>query len=282
MSGITWVPAWRPRISLATGWSALILTIFIVMALLQGLGYWRPDGIQLHPETLAGISLAHPFGTNTIGQDIWSRALLGTRAAVFNALPVALGSCLLGAILGTLAAWREGALLDRALRMLTDLFDVIPAYLLVATVVFAFPGSPYALPAALIAALWTQTARVVRDEGLRWRNSCFMQAAHALGIPAWRQACMHLLPHLAPVVAVQGSLAFVFAIKADVLLGFLGLGPHRGITWGGLLAESTAEILRGHLGTLVATSLLMVLLVHAVHSLSGRLQRRLDPHEVSL
>jgi peptide/nickel transport system permease protein len=80
---------------------------------------------------------------------------------------------------------------------------------------------------------------------------------------------------------VQGSLAFIAAIKTEVILSFLGLGIQNGVSWGLMLAESTQEVLAGQFNNFLAASLMLFALLMGFNLLADALQDALDPRQVA-
>ncbi len=87
----------------------------------------------------------------------------------------------------------------------------------------------------------------------------------------------HVLPNTAHILLVQASLAFVAAIKTEVILSFLGLGVQHGVSWGLMLAESTQEVLAGHFNNFLAASLMLFVLLLGFNLLADALQDAFDP-----
>ena len=90
----------------------------------------------------------------------------------------------------------------------------------------------------------------------------------------------HILPNTAHILLVQASITFVSAIKAEVILSFLGLGIKDGMSWGLMIDESTKEVLAGFYNNFLAASLLMFGLVMAFNAVADALQDALDPRKV--
>ena len=92
----------------------------------------------------------------------------------------------------------------------------------------------------LIATFWTTTGRLVRGEVIKLRELEFVEAARAIGVSQFHIIFRHILPNTFHVLLVQATIVFVSAIKAEVILSFLGLGIQDGVSWGSMLAESDA------------------------------------------
>ncbi|MEJ8567117.1 ABC transporter permease [Elongatibacter sediminis] len=228
-------------------------------------GRWQP------------VSAEYWFGTNVLGQDIFQRSLYSVRVAFEIGLLVAATSTLLGALLGALAGWRSGSAADDAVLFVAGVLDSIPFYLFVAAVAFAMRGNPWAMHFAMVATFWTTTCRLVRAEVMRLKSREFVQSALALGLSAPRTVLRHVLPNTVHVLLAQGAIVIVAAIKAEVILSFLGLGVHDGVSWGLMLAESTQEVLAGRFNNLLAASLPLFGILLGFNLVADALQDALDP-----
>lgn len=259
----------------------LIVLAFLLLALggwtgLIGLDWSAARGGRWEP---AGPDFW--FGTNVLGQDIFARSVYSVRTAFEIGVVVAVLSTVLGAVLGALAGWRSHSWIDAAVLWLKGVLDSIPFYLFVAAVAFALQGKAWAMHLAMIATFWTGTGRLVRAEVMKIRTREFVLAARAIGLPDLLILLRHVLPNTAHILLVQASLAFVAAIKTEVILSFLGLGVQHGVSWGLMLAESTQEVLAGHFNNFLAASLMLFALLLGFNLLSDALQDAFDPKQVA-
>lgn len=259
--------------------AAVVLGLYFLVAVGVWLGAWGQDWSATGGPMWASPSTEHWFGTNLIGQDIHQRALRSTATAFEIGFLVALGATALGALLGAWAGASAGRWPDESMLWLAGVIDSIPFFLFVAALSFALHGAPWAMHAALIAAFWTTTARLVRAEVRRLKALPFVEAARAAGLPEWRILFRHLIPNTSHLVLVQASLAFVAAIKAEVILSFLGLGGETGVSWGQMIAESAQEVLAGEFANFIAASLMLMVLVLAFNLFADSLQDALDPRQ---
>lgn len=253
----------------------LFLALSIAVWLgLAGQNWSAADGGRWEP-----ASLQHWFGTNVLGQDIFQRAVYSVRTAFEIGLAVALLSTALGAVLGALAGWYSHGWVDGAVLWLMGVLDSIPFYLFVAAVAYALQGEPWAMHVAMIATFWTATGRLVRAEVMKLKTLEFVLAARAIGLPGPLILARHVLPNTPHILLVQATIAFVAAIKTEVILSFLGLGVQDGVSWGLMLAESTQEVLAGHFNNFLAASLLLFALLMGFNLLSDALQDAFDPRQ---
>ena len=232
-------------------------------------GRWEPAGPQ------------HWFGTNVLGQDVFARSVYSVRTAFEIGLVVAVLSTALGAVLGAVAGWYSHRWVDALVVWLMGVLDSIPFYLFVAAVAFALQGQDWAMHVAMVSTFWTATGRLLRAEVMKIRTREFVLAARSIGLPDALILLRHVLPNTLHVLLVQASIAFVAAIKTEVILSFLGLGVQRGVSWGLMLAESTQEVLAGHFNNFLAASVMLFGLLMGFNLLADALQDAFDPRQVT-
>ena len=257
-----------------------VVGAYFIAALGVWMGWWATGWPELTGGKWEPASATHWFGTNIIGQDIFDRALYSTATAFEVGLVVALLATATGAILGAFAGFFAGSWLDEFIIWLMGVLDAIPFYLFVAAVAYALTGNPWAMHIAMIATFWVGTGRLVRGEVIKLRGMEYVDAAHSIGVPETVIIFRHILPNTAHILLVQASMIFVGAIKAEVILSFLGLGIKDGMSWGLMIDESTKEVLAGFYNNFLAASLLMFGLVMAFNTVSDALQDALDPRKV--
>jgi ABC-type dipeptide/oligopeptide/nickel transport system permease subunit len=137
------------------------------------------------------------------------------------------------------------------------------------------------MQAGMVATFWIGTARLVRGEVMKLRGIEYVEAARVIGLPGPLILARHVLPNTTHILLVQASIAFVSAIKTEVILSFLGIGIRDGVSWGLMIEESTREVLAGFYNNFLAASLAMFGLVMAFNALADALQDALDPRKVA-
>ena len=259
----------------------VIVGIYALVAVGVWLGLLGQNWSALGEDGFTGITAAHWFGTNINGQDIFSRAIQGTKTAFEVGLIVAISATAIGGVLGSIAGFFNRTIIDEIIMWIYGCLDAIPFYLFVAAVGFALKDQPYAMHVAMIATFWSSTCRIVRGEVIKIRRLEYVQAAQALGVAPMTIIFRHILPNTFHILLVQSTIAFVGAIKSEVILTFLGLGVKDGVSWGTMLSESTRDVLRGHFGNFAAASIFLFVLVIAFNMFADALQDALDPKKVS-
>jgi peptide/nickel transport system permease protein len=226
-----------------------ILTLIILAIAVLPWFYQTPiDKIDFSLAT-APPSLAHPLGTNDLGQDQLARLLFGGRISLAVGLAAMLVAMTLGILIGVLAGF-YGGWLDTLLMRLTDLFLSLPQLPLLLLIVYLFRDSLkviagpeagiFILVVLVIGCLnWMSVARLVRGEFLKLRQMEFISAATALGASPLRLIWVHLLPNVLGVIIVAATLAIANGIITESTLSFLGLGfPPDLPTWGQMLFKA--------------------------------------------
>ncbi len=254
-----------------------VLSGYLIAAFGVWLGLWATEWSAIDGEMWQAPSTEHWLGTNRLGQDIHSRAIAATATAFEIGLTVALGSTLLGIVIGAMAGFFAHRWIDEVMLWLTGTMDAIPFYLFVAAMAFVLRDHPWAIQLAMIVTFWTITARIVRAETQRIRGLPFIEAARASGLPQWRIITRHVFPHLSHIALVQATLVFVAAVKAEVILSFLGIGVHDKISWGIMIAEGGQDILAGHYMNFVTASIALFGLIMSINLLADGMQDWLDP-----
>ncbi len=277
-----WTKSFRKLMRDRFGVAAMVIVgIYLIVVLGVMAGIFGQNWSELGEEGFEGMSMAHFFGTNVNGQDIFSRAIQGTKTAFEVGFIVAISATAIGGILGSIAGFFNGTIIDEIIMWLYGCLDAIPFYLFVAAVGFALKDQPYAMHVAMIATFWSSTCRIVRGEVIKIRHLEYVQAAKALGVAPMTIIFRHIIPNTFHILLVQSTIAFVGAIKSEVILTFLGLGVKDGVSWGTMLSESTRDVLRGHFGNFAAASIFLFVLVIAFNMFADALQDALDPKKVS-
>ena len=224
--------------------------------------------------TLKGPSGSHLFGTDALGQDVFSRTIVGARTAVVGPLVIAIGAMVVGNALGTLAGYRGGAL-DFAIMRWADLMYSLPS-LLVAIVVVGVLGGGYWIAVLLLMVLTAPyDARLIRAAVLEQRPRPYVEAARTLGLRPSRIMFLHVWPNVLPVVVANTFLNFAFSLVALSGLSYLGLGVSPGTAdWGRMIADNRNLLFQNPLAALGPAAAL-VLTATAVNLLGDWMYERL-------
>jgi peptide/nickel transport system permease protein len=164
-----------------------------------------------------------PFGTDNLGQDIYSRVILGSREIFRLAGIGTLVAVIIGSMVGLLIGY-YGGLVDEVVGRLLDSFMSIPVLLLALVLFGALGDADNGILIVLIIVYSPIVARVVRSNVLELRTRGFVEAARLRGESTWYILGREILPSVLPALVVEASLRFSYAIFLVASLGFLGLG----------------------------------------------------------
>jgi peptide/nickel transport system permease protein len=181
------------------------------------------EGSSAGTDRLVGPSRTHPFGTDSLGRDIFSRVLIGARISVRIVLLTVTTSAAVGVAIGIIAGF-YGGWVDEWLMRLTDLFLSIPALILAMLIATTLGGGIENTILAIAVTWWPRYARLARGETLRLRASAFVESARAIGAPEFRILRLYLFPNIVPLITIQASLDSGASILTASALGFIGLG----------------------------------------------------------
>ncbi|MEK8036416.1 MAG: ABC transporter permease [candidate division NC10 bacterium] len=180
----------------------------------------------------------HPWGTDQLGRDLFSRVLYGARIALFIGLCTVLLTAVAGGLVGLLAGFFEGWA-GAVLMRVADVQLSFPFILLALTINAIVGLGLRNIIISLAAAGWVVYARVVRGEVLSVKQREYVQAAAALGMGRHRILFRHVLPNVAPSIIIVASLQFSQFIVAEAAISFLGFGVQPPTpAWGSMLSES--------------------------------------------
>ncbi len=184
-------------------------------------------------------SIIFILGTDSLGRDILSRIIYGTRISVGIGFAATLVAMSFGTLIGLISGFFYG-FVDKVLMRIVDLFIAIPSLFLVITLVAFLGRSITVLIIILAVAGWMGTARLVRAEVLKLREREFVLSAQLLGVPWYGIIRSHLLPNVLPVILTGAVLQLGNVILAEAALSFLGLGTQPPIpSWGNIIGEAT-------------------------------------------
>jgi ABC-type dipeptide/oligopeptide/nickel transport system permease subunit len=234
----------RPRLraNLILG-GALVLMLILAALLAPLLTPYAPDTIT-SAARLRPPSLEHPFGTDRLGRDMFSRVLYGSRIALQMSLLSVLLSALPGIWLGLLAGYHGGwgeQLLSRAMEAWLAFPGLLLAIVLVARIGPSLSTTVLALGVVGIPSFY----RLARGGALSARHMLYVEAARAVGVGSMRILLRHILPNLASPLIVLLTLRIGSMLLAAGGLSFIGLGAQPPLPeWGALLAAGRDDIER--------------------------------------
>lgn len=244
-------------------------------------------GIRLRPP-----SAEHPFGTDRIGRDILARTIYGGQISLLIGVLAVLVEVTVGTTVGALAGY-YGGWVDSILMRITEAMLSIPSLLLLLVMAKffgskipdvelfgrSFSGSVVVIVLIIGLTSWMGLARIVRSNVLSLKETDFILAARALGLPNSRIILAHILPNTLASIIVALTLGVASAILAEAYVSFLGLGVQAPTaSWGNILTEAQEfQIIKDAPWYWFFPSALILLTVLSINFVGDGLRDALDP-----
>ncbi|MBT3700061.1 MAG: ABC transporter permease [Alphaproteobacteria bacterium] len=216
-----------------------IVLVFLITAAIGPSLVPYPEDAQgvIHLEIkLKAPDADHWFGTDEVGDDVFTRVVVGARVSLQIGLIVTGIAVLIGVPLGMMAGF-IGGWIGEAIMRFTDVFLAVPGLILAIAIVGALgPGIENAM-LALSLVWWPGYVRLVQAKTLSLKNSIYVDAARSMGASNTRIVFVHILPNCSSPIVVKASMDMGMAILAAASLGFLGLGAQPPFPeWGAMIS----------------------------------------------
>jgi peptide/nickel transport system permease protein len=224
-----------------------------------------------------GPSSQHWFGVDQLGRDELSRVIYGARISLIIGLVAVAAGLSVGLVLGGIAGY-AGGVIDSVIMRCMDIMLAIPGLLLAIGIVAMLGPGLYQIMIAVGIVNVPIFARLLRGQVLAMKESDFVLAARAVGVPRRMILTSHILPNSISPLIVQGTLAMATAIIDVAGLGFLGLGPQDPGTpeWGTMLTQVDRYLQSApHLAIIPGVAI--VLLVLGFNLIGDGMREALDP-----
>ncbi|MDG2615079.1 ABC transporter permease [Thermoleptolyngbya sichuanensis XZ-Cy5] len=272
----------RPSLSVQMMWVGVaIVAVFVLAALLAPLFHtwgWLQDPLEALANPIhEPPSVAHWFGTDRQGYDIFARTLYGAQAALKVVVLATALSVLVGVPLGMLSGYL-GGWLDRVLLFLMDTIYTLPGLLLSVTLAFVVGRGVLNAAIALSIAYVPQYYRVVRNHTVSVKTELFIEAAQSMGASTWRVLSKYLFANVIQSVPVLFTLNAADAALTLGGLGFLGLGlPDQTPEWGADLRQALDALPTGIWWPALFPGLALTLLVTGLSLVGEGLNEFINP-----
>lgn len=261
----------------------LILTIFFLV-----MGIFAPFIAPQDPNTgklterlsppfwMEGGSRRHLFGTDSLGRDILSRVIYGSRISILIGVVVVSVATITGVMIGLVSGYFGGKV-DAIIQRIVDTLLAFP-YLIFALAIMSVLGPGLKnIILALVYKEWVTPCRVIRGDTLVAKEENYVEAARAMGASNWHILIRSLLPNVMASVIVVASLRIGWVVLMEASLSFLGLGVQPPTaTWGGMVAGGRDYIFQAWWIT-AFPGIAIFLLVMGVNLMGEGLRDAFDP-----
>jgi peptide/nickel transport system permease protein len=267
--------------------SSVLLIVLLSALILISISPYDPEVSDMS-NRLQPPSLEHPFGTDPLGRDFFTRVLYGGRISVAVGFMVVVIMLLIGIPIGAVAGY-FGGWVDNALMRITDAALSLPSLMvlillsaILREVEFPLMERNNVLTIALVIGVlsWMTVARLVRATFLTVREMDFVAAAHCVGASNRRIMVRHILPNAIGPIVVESTLETGWAIMEEAGLSFLGFGIQPPTpSWGNLLSNAQEHMTR-HPWLAIFPGLMIFLTIISVNYIGDGLRDAFDPHKV--
>jgi len=218
----------------------------------------------------------HLLGTDNLGREMVWRIAAGTAISLLIGVVVTAFSMSVGLVLGAIAGYFRGPV-DRLISALIDLTWGFPVILVAVIFVGMFkPGIP-AVILAVSVVNWAGFARIIRAQTLSLRERAFVEAARALGVPAWKVILRHLVPNTISTSLVMASYYIAVTVIAEAGLSFIGLGAQPPTPSLGQMIANGRNYLYNDPWVAIIPGITIALIVLGLNALGDGLRDIFDP-----
>lgn len=262
-------------------WVAVaVAVIWVLLAIFAGvLPIQNPDTINFNClGSGAGPSASHLLGCDTIGRDILSRVIYGSRVSLIVGFASIALSFVVGGPLGALAGY-FGGWFDEVWSIVSTVFLSFPSLVLGLVIVSFLGNSEFDIVLIIAIVAWPLLFRVVRAATIEYSQREYVLAAQALGSKRSRILLKIILPDIVPAAITYSLVGVALAIVGEGALSFLGqsVGPPIP-TWGNMIAAGTTQMPQ-YLNLLLAPAVAMFSFILAINFIGDRLRSTLDVRE---
>jgi len=265
---------WR-RYDIALVGSAIFALILLVTVLASAVAPYDPMARNIK-NRFATPSAEHPFGTDQLGRDVFSRVIYGGQPILAASVTAVISALAAGTIIGVAGGY-IGGWLDTALMRLMDVMLSFPSILLAILIVATLGVGLLNVTVAIGFAMVPVFARLVRSIVITLVYEEYVVAARSLGASDLHVIWKHILPNMMPPIIVQASAMLAVAIGTASALNFIGLGVEPGTPdWGMMVAEGQRLIFDAPHVPLFP-GLVITITVLSVNYMGDGLRDHLDP-----
>ena len=260
----------------------VVILIAVAVTYLIGVFVW---GLFMNPRTyeanyankFLAPSLAHPFGTDFIGRDMFHRTIKGLSNSIIIGVLASIFSSIIALVAG-IASAVFGGWVDKFVNWCVDLCMGLPHLVLLMLISFMMGKGVKGVTIAVALTHWPSLTRIVRSEVMQIRSSQYVKAAYKMGRTKSQVAFQHILPHVIPAYLIGLVLLFPHAIMHEASITFLGFGmPAEMPAIGVILSEAMQHISTGKWWLALFPGLMLLIAVLLFDVIGENLKKLWNP-----
>ncbi|MEE0451618.1 MAG: ABC transporter permease [Peptacetobacter sp.] len=260
----------------------VVILMAVAVTYLIGVFVW---GLFMNPRSyeanyankFLSPSLAHPFGTDFIGRDMFHRTIKGLSNSIIIGVLASIFSSII-ALLAGIASAVFGGWVDKFVNWCVDLCMGLPHLVLLMLISFMMGKGVKGVTIAVALTHWPSLTRIVRSEVMQIRSSQYVKAAYKMGRTKTQVAFQHILPHVIPAYLIGLVLLFPHAIMHEASITFLGFGmPAEMPAIGVILSEAMQHISTGKWWLALFPGLMLLIAVLLFDIIGENLKKLWNP-----
>ena len=254
---------------------AVLLILMVALLFLQPVLTSYDANANDFSAILQPPSGTHWLGTDSFGRDLFSRMLEGGRVSLRIGVETVLLTTIFGTLIALLGGYYEK--IDTVIMRVMDVMMAFPQLLIAMVLAAVFGNSISGVTLALTIVYVPRTVRILRSSILTIREEVYVEAAQSIGVRPMKIMFKHILPGALPMLIVQETFLFAYAILAEAGISFVGVGVQPpDASWGNILSDATS-LLREAPWCVIAPGVAIMVMVLALNLLGDGLREVLDP-----